>query len=67
VALGENSKRFDPRRQGRWVQAKQLGRASGAGHVVAQVALNIFTNYFYQVAGTDLDFPKVPALTSSYN
>jgi uncharacterized peroxidase-related enzyme len=30
--------------------------------VVAQVALNIFTNYFNQVAGTDIDFPKVPVL-----
>ena len=30
--------------------------------VVAHVALNIFTNYFNQVAGTNLDFPKVPAL-----
>jgi uncharacterized peroxidase-related enzyme len=26
--------------------------------VVAQVALNIFTNYFNQVARTDIDFPK---------
>jgi alkylhydroperoxidase family enzyme len=31
--------------------------------VVAQVALNIFTNYFNHVAGTDIDFPRVPALT----
>jgi alkylhydroperoxidase family enzyme len=31
--------------------------------VVAQVALNIFTNYFNQVAGTVLGFPKAPALT----
>jgi hypothetical protein len=30
--------------------------------VVAHVALNIFTNYFNQVAGTDLDFPRVPVL-----
>ena len=30
--------------------------------VVAEVALSIFTNYFNQVAGTDIDFPKVPAL-----
>jgi hypothetical protein len=30
--------------------------------VVAQVALNILTNYFNQVAGTVLDFPKAPAL-----
>jgi uncharacterized peroxidase-related enzyme len=30
--------------------------------VVAHVALNIFTNYFNNVAGTTIDFPKVPAL-----
>jgi uncharacterized peroxidase-related enzyme len=33
--------------------------------VVAQVALNIFANYFNQVAGTVLDFPKAPALAAS--
>jgi alkylhydroperoxidase family enzyme len=26
--------------------------------VVAQVALNVFTNYFNHVARTDIDFPK---------
>jgi len=31
--------------------------------VVAHVALNIFTNYFNQVGGTDIDFPRAPALT----
>ena len=30
--------------------------------VVAHVALNIFTNYFNNVAGTTIDIPKVPAL-----
>jgi len=30
--------------------------------VVAHVALSLFTNYFNNVAGTDLDFPKAPAL-----
>ena len=30
--------------------------------VVANVALHIFTNYFNRLAGTDLDFPAVPAL-----
>lgn len=29
------------------------------GEVVAHVALNVFTNYFNSVAGTDLDFPSV--------
>ena len=31
--------------------------------VVAHVALNVFTNYFNNVAGTTLDFPKAPALS----
>jgi len=35
--------------------------------VVAHVALNILTNYFNQVAGTDIDFPKAPELTPSLN
>ena len=30
--------------------------------VVANVALNVFTNYFNQVAGTAIDFPLAPAL-----
>lgn len=30
--------------------------------VVANVALNIFTNYFNHVAGTEVDFPAAPAL-----
>jgi uncharacterized peroxidase-related enzyme len=30
--------------------------------VVANVAMNIFTNYFNNLAGTDLDFPQAPAL-----
>ena len=39
-------------------------RAAGYGdaavvEVVAQVALNIFTNYFNHVAGTEIDFPRV--------
>src|SRR5579863_3833304 len=29
--------------------------------IVANVALEIFGNYFNEVAGTDLDFPRVPA------
>jgi uncharacterized peroxidase-related enzyme len=32
--------------------------------VVAHVALNIFTNYFNNVAGTTIDFPKAPVLTA---
>ena len=30
--------------------------------VVAHVGLNVFTNYFNNVAGTLIDFPKAPAL-----
>jgi len=30
--------------------------------VVAHVGLNVFTNYFNNVAGTTIDFPKAPAL-----
>ncbi|WP_165075524.1 carboxymuconolactone decarboxylase family protein [Paludisphaera rhizosphaerae] len=30
--------------------------------IVAHVALNVFTNYFNNVAGTTIDFPKAPAL-----
>jgi len=29
------------------------------GEIVAHVALNVFTNYFNNVAATDIDFPKV--------
>jgi len=32
--------------------------------VVAHVALNIFTNYFNNVAGTTIDFPKASALSA---
>ncbi len=32
--------------------------------VVAHVALNIFTNYFNNVAGTVIDFPKAPGLSA---
>jgi uncharacterized peroxidase-related enzyme len=44
-------------------------RAAGYGdpeiaEAVAHVALNVFTNYFNTVAGTAIDFPKVPALTA---
>jgi len=32
--------------------------------VVAHVALNVFTNYFNNVAGTAIDFPRAPALSA---
>lgn len=31
---------------------------------VAHVGLNVFTNYFNNVAGTTIDFPKAPALAA---
>jgi uncharacterized peroxidase-related enzyme len=34
------------------------------GEIVANVALNIFTNYFNHVAGTELDFPAAPDLAA---
>jgi uncharacterized peroxidase-related enzyme len=44
-------------------------RAAGYGdaeiaEVVAHVALNVFTNYFNNVAGTAIDFPRAPALSA---
>lgn len=33
--------------------------------IIAHVALNIFTNYFNHVAGTELDFPPVTELISA--
>ncbi len=43
--------------------ARQAGLDDSAiTEVVANVALNIFTNYFNHVAETDIDFPKVEPL-----
>jgi AhpD family alkylhydroperoxidase len=46
-----------------------LVREAGYGdaeiaEVVAHVGLNVFTNYFNNVAGTPIDFPKAPALSA---
>lgn len=39
---------------------KEAGFSDGEiGEIVANVALNIFTNYFNQIARTDIDFPTV--------
>lgn len=32
--------------------------------IVAHVGLNVFTNYFNNVAGTPIDFPRAPALSA---
>jgi AhpD family alkylhydroperoxidase len=42
---------------------RQAGYSDGEiGEIVAHVALNIFTNYFNHVAGTEVDFPVAPQL-----
>jgi len=39
---------------------KDAGFSDGeVGEIVANVALNIFTNYFNEIAKTDIDFPEV--------
>jgi uncharacterized peroxidase-related enzyme len=46
-------------------QLRRAGYNDGeVGEVVANVALNIFTNYFNHVAGTELDFPAAPDLAA---
>ena len=47
-------------------QLRRAGYTDGdVGEIVANVALNLFTNYFNHVAGTDLDFPAAPDLAAS--
>jgi uncharacterized peroxidase-related enzyme len=47
-------------------QLRQAGYTDGeVGEIVANVALNIFTNYFNHVAGTEVDFPAVPHLEAA--
>jgi uncharacterized peroxidase-related enzyme len=46
--------------EGDFDNARRAGVSDGeVAEVVANVALNIFTNYFNHVAQTDIDFPKV--------
>ena len=41
-------------------EVRDAGFSDGEiGEIVANVALNVFTNYFNIVAGTEIDFPKV--------
>lgn len=43
--------------------ARAAGVSDGElAEVVANVALNIYTNYFNHIAGTEVDFPKAPAI-----
>lgn len=39
--------------------------ADEVGEMVGHVALNVFSNYFKQVANPELDFPEAPALGAS--
>jgi uncharacterized peroxidase-related enzyme len=48
-------------------QVRAAGLDDGAiAEVVANVALNIFTNYFNHVAETEIDFPRAEALAHSH-
>ncbi len=54
-----------------WVRNGDLSQLREAGYndreiveIVAHVAMSIFTNYFNHIAGTELDFPKVPELAT---
>lgn len=38
---------------------------AGIAEIVANVALNIFTNYFNEIAETEIDFPKVQVGTAA--
>lgn len=45
---------------------RTLGFTDGEiAEIVANVAINLFTNYFNHVARTEVDFPAVPVLSSS--
>lgn len=51
------------------VDEAALNRLRDAGYtdeeiveIIGNIALTLFTNYFNQIAGTDLDFPEVPEL-----
>jgi uncharacterized peroxidase-related enzyme len=46
-------------------QLRRAGYTDGeVGEIVANVALNIFTNYFNHIAATELDFPAAPDLAA---
>lgn len=47
---------------------REAGYDDGAiAEAVAHVALNVFTNYFNLVAGTDIDFPKAEPLVDHHD
>jgi uncharacterized peroxidase-related enzyme len=42
---------------------KAAGFSDGEiAEIIANIALNVYTNYFNKVAGTEVDFPSVPAI-----
>ena len=44
---------------------RQAGFSDGEiAEIIANVVLNIFTNYFNVAAGVEIDFPRAPALTA---
>jgi hypothetical protein len=44
---------------------RQAGFTDGEiAEIIANVAMNIFTNYFNVAVGVEIDFPVVPALTA---
>lgn len=54
------------------VTDQALGKLRAAGfedgaicEIIANVALNLFTNYFNHVAGTEVDFPMAPDLVAT--
>jgi len=48
-------------------ELRKFGLDDGAiAEIVANVALNIFTNYFNHVADTDIDFPKAEKLETQH-
>lgn len=47
-------------------RVREAGYTDGEiAEIVAAVALNLFTNYFNHVAGTEVDFPAAPELVSA--
>ena len=55
-----------------WVDDDDVSQLADAGYtdreiveIVANVAMNLFTNYFNHVAETEVDFPEVPALVGA--
>jgi uncharacterized peroxidase-related enzyme len=46
-------------------RVREAGYTDGQlAEIVANVALNLFTNYFNHVAGTEVDFPAAPSLAA---